>query len=89
MNCIAANFLLASVTLRLNLISPTTALGLFVGLGGIIVFLGIRSLAGLGPVRKRALLRKFGSVDAIRDAGVEELAAVVPQGVALRIKELL
>jgi excinuclease ABC subunit C len=44
---------------------------------------------GLGPVRRRALLRQFGSVDAIREASVDDLTAVVPQGVALRIKELL
>jgi excinuclease ABC subunit C len=44
---------------------------------------------GLGPTRKRALLRRFGSVDGIRDASVEELASEVPRPVALRIKELL
>jgi len=44
---------------------------------------------GLGPVRRRALLRQFGSIDAIRDAPLEELNAVVPRPVALRVKELL
>jgi excinuclease ABC subunit C len=44
---------------------------------------------GLGPVRKRALLRRFGSVDGIAQASLEELAAVVPEVVALRIKELV
>jgi excinuclease ABC subunit C len=44
---------------------------------------------GLGPVRKRSLLRRFGSVDAISRASVDELAEVVPEVVALRIKELL
>jgi excinuclease ABC subunit C len=44
---------------------------------------------GLGPTRKRALLRRFGSVDGIREASVEELAGEVPRPVALRIKELL
>jgi len=43
---------LAYVTLRLDQFSPWTALGLFAGLGAIVVLLGIRSLAGLGPVRK-------------------------------------
>ncbi|MGA2582786.1 MAG: hypothetical protein ABSG31_05870 [Tepidisphaeraceae bacterium] len=47
-----ANLPLASATLRLNLISPWTALGLFIVLGGLIVLMGMRSLAGLGPVRK-------------------------------------
>jgi excinuclease ABC subunit C len=33
------------------------------------------SIQGIGPKRKRALLRKFGSVKGIREAGVEEIAA--------------
>jgi excinuclease ABC subunit C len=47
------------------------------------------SVPGLGPVRKRALLRRFGSVDGIRAASVEELATTVPHPVALSIKELV
>ena len=47
------------------------------------------SVPGLGPVRKRALLRRFGSVDGIRAASVDELTATVPHPVALSIKELL
>ena len=34
-------------------------------------------VAGVGPKRKRALLRKFGSVKAIREASVEEIATTV------------
>ena len=44
---------------------------------------------GLGPVRKRALLRGFGSVEAITQASLEELSSVVPETVAARIKELV
>jgi len=44
---------------------------------------------GLGPVRKRAVLRRFGSVEAISRASLEELSEVVPEVVALRIKELV
>ncbi len=44
---------------------------------------------GLGPVRKRALLRRFGSVEGIGQASVEELAEIVPEVVAQRIKELV
>ena len=44
---------------------------------------------GLGPVRRRALLRQFGSIDAIRDAPLDQLTTVVPRPVALRVKELL
>ena len=45
-------------------------------------------IAGVGPARKRALLRKFGSVRAMQEAPVEELAAVGGVGTALaeRIK---
>jgi len=48
-------------------------------------------IAGVGPARKRALLRKFGSVRAMQDAPVEELAAVGGVGTALaeRIKSAL
>ena len=37
---------------------------------------------GIGPVRKRALLRRFGSLRKLREAEVEELAEVVPGAVA-------
>ncbi|MBJ7610448.1 MAG: excinuclease ABC subunit UvrC [Candidatus Dormibacteraeota bacterium] len=47
------------------------------------------SVPGLGPVRKRALLRRFGSIDGIRAATVDELVETVPHAVALSIKELL
>jgi excinuclease UvrABC nuclease subunit len=40
-------------------------------------------------VRKRALLRRFGTVEAIGLASVEELSEVVPEVVAQRIKELV
>jgi excinuclease ABC subunit C len=33
-------------------------------------------IEGIGPKRRRALLQKFGSIEAIRQASVEELAAV-------------
>jgi excinuclease ABC subunit C len=48
-------------------------------------------IAGVGPARKRALLRKFGSVRAMQQAPVEELAAVGGVGSALaeRIKSAL
>ena len=48
-------------------------------------------IPGLGPARRRALLRQFGTVEAIREATLEELLAVpgVPRPVALSIKELL
>jgi len=44
---------------------------------------------GVGPARKRALLRRFGSVRGIREASLDELAKVAGVGPALaeRIKQ--
>ena len=49
------------------------------------------SIPGIGPSRRNALLKAFGSLDAIRVADVEQLAAVpgIPATVALAIKEHL
>jgi excinuclease ABC subunit C len=44
------------------------------------------TLPGIGPSRRKALLKHFGSVDKIREASMEELIAVVPQDVAEAIK---
>jgi len=49
---LCSSLTLAYFTFRLDDFSPLSALGLFLGLGGITVLLGLRSLAGLGPVRK-------------------------------------
>jgi excinuclease ABC subunit C len=49
------------------------------------------SIPGVGPARRKALLKAFGSLDGIRAATVEQLAAVpgIPREVALAIKENL
>ncbi|MFH1003016.1 MAG: excinuclease ABC subunit UvrC, partial [Chloroflexota bacterium] len=48
------------------------------------------AVPGIGPKRKRALLRQFGSVPAIRQATVEELVtAGITASLARKIKELL
>ena len=48
------------------------------------------SIEGIGPARKRALLRAFGSVQAIREAAVEDImAAGVPERLARHLKETL
>jgi excinuclease ABC subunit C len=44
---------------------------------------------GIGPVRKRALLRRFGSVKKIREASVEELGEVLPAAVAASLHGIL
>ena len=56
---------------------------------------GLRSqldaISGVGPKRKAALLKAFGSVPAIRAASVDEIAAVpgIPRSLAERIKDAL
>ena len=48
------------------------------------------SVEGIGPARKRALLRAFGTVQGIRDAPLSELlAAGIPERLAQRLKESL
>jgi excinuclease ABC subunit C len=46
---------------------------------------------GIGPKRKKALLRKFGSVKAIREASIDEIAAVtgMTRALAQKLKENL
>jgi excinuclease ABC subunit C len=48
-------------------------------------------IPGVGPSRRRALLKHFGSLDAIRAASVDELAQApgIPREVAVAIKEHL
>ena len=49
------------------------------------------TIPGVGPKRKRALLRQFGSVRAIKEAPVEELATArgITESLARQIKEYL
>ena len=49
------------------------------------------TVPGIGPKRKRLLMRQFGSVKGIREAGVEDIAAVpgMTRKLALRLKETL
>jgi len=49
------------------------------------------AIPGIGPKRKRALLRQFGSVKAIREAPIGDLAAArgITQSLAKKIKEHL
>jgi len=48
-------------------------------------------IPGVGPARRKALLKQFGSLEGIRTASVEEIATVpgVPHDVAIAIKEHL
>jgi excinuclease ABC subunit C len=48
------------------------------------------SVEGIGPTRKRVLLRTFGGLQGIREATIGEIVkAGVPEGVAMRLKELI
>lgn len=44
---------------------------------------------GVGPVRKRALMRHFGSLKRLRNAAEDELAEVVPESVAAEVYRVL
>ncbi len=46
-------------------------------------------VAGVGPGRKKALIKRFGSVKRMREASVSELADVVPDRVANELYEAL
>ncbi|HHH42080.1 MAG TPA: excinuclease ABC subunit UvrC [Chloroflexi bacterium] len=51
----------------------------------------LEEIPGVGPVRRRRLLQHFGSLEALRAASVEEIAALpgIPRAVAEAIKEHL
>ncbi|HEY4723679.1 MAG TPA: excinuclease ABC subunit UvrC, partial [Anaerolineae bacterium] len=48
-------------------------------------------IPGVGPMRRKKLIKHFGSLDGIRNASVDEIAAVpgIPREVAIAIKEQL
>lgn len=44
---------------------------------------------GIGPARKKQLIKEFGSVSKMREASVEELSKIIPLQVAKELKEYL
>ncbi|MEE9298885.1 MAG: excinuclease ABC subunit UvrC [Acidimicrobiia bacterium] len=44
---------------------------------------------GIGPARKKALMRRFGSLKRIREAGVADLQEILPDDIAVRLHEVL
>jgi len=46
---------------------------------------GLDEIPGVGPTRRAALLKAFGSLKAVKAAGEEELARVVPRNVAAAV----
>ncbi len=45
------------------------------------------NINGIGPARKKALIKEFGSVQKIKEACIEELSKIVPQSIAINIHE--
>jgi excinuclease ABC subunit C len=46
-------------------------------------------IPGVGPARRRQLLKRFGSLDGIREASEDDLAQIVPRTVAQAVKASL
>ena len=44
------------------------------------------AIPGIGPARRKALLKHFGSMDKIREATIEDLSVIVPETAAHSIK---
>ncbi len=44
---------------------------------------------GIGPMRRRELLKKFSSLKKIKEASIEELKEVIPENVAISLQEYL
>ena len=51
----------------------------------------LEEIPGVGPKRRRALLKRFGSLDAIRQASLNDLASVqgMNESVARKVREAL
>jgi len=46
-------------------------------------------IEGIGPARKKQLIKEFGSVSKMREASIEELSKIIPIQVATELKEYL
>ncbi len=47
------------------------------------------NINGLGEVRKKKLIKKYGSVTKIKEASIEELKELIPENVAIELHEFL
>jgi len=47
------------------------------------------NVEGIGAVRRKTLLKKYGSIKKINDASVEELSEIIPNDVAIDLKNYL
>lgn len=49
----------------------------------------LENISGIGEKRRKQLLKKYGSVNKIKEASIEELAKIIPKEVAQELKEYL
>lgn len=47
----------------------------------------LENIEGLGEKRRKALIKKFGSLKAIKAASIEELSEIIPENIAKKLKE--
>ncbi len=47
------------------------------------------NIEGIGSVRKKELIKKYGNINKIKDASIEELKEIVPESVAKELKDYL
>ena len=47
------------------------------------------NIEGIGAVRKKELIKKFGSVKKMSEASIEELTEIVPENIAISLKKYL
>ena len=47
------------------------------------------NIEGIGNVRKKELIKKYGNINNIKNASIEELSQIIPEGVAIELKKYL
>ena len=47
------------------------------------------NIDGIGSVRKKELIKRFGSIKKMKEASIEELAGIIPETVAIELKKYL
>lgn len=47
------------------------------------------NIDGIGSVRKKELIKRFGSIKKMKDASIEELSGIIPETVAIELKKYL
>ncbi|HPZ24108.1 MAG TPA: hypothetical protein PLC25_04650, partial [Bacilli bacterium] len=47
------------------------------------------NIDGIGDVRRKELIKKYGSIKKMNDASVEELSSIIPENVAINLHKYL